>query len=87
MKLYTGIDLHSSHSFVGIIDETGKRAFKKKLPNDLGVILDTLAPFRNDIVGIVAESIYNWYWFVDLLVAEELTRHGIFRRMCLFFFS
>ncbi len=75
MKLYTGIDLHSSNSFVGIIDETGKRAFKKKLPNDPGVILDTLAPFRNDIVGIVVESTYNWYWLVDLLMAEGYTLH------------
>ena len=64
MKLYTGIDLHSSSSFVGIVDETGKRAYKKKVPNDSGVILDTLAPFKNDIVGIVVESTYNWLYIV-----------------------
>ncbi len=75
MKLYTGIDLHSSNSFVGIVDETGKRAFKKKLPNDSGVILDTLAPFKDDIVGIVVESTYNWYWLVDLLIADGYKLH------------
>jgi len=75
MKLYTGLDLHSSSSYLGIIDESGKRVFKKKLPNDPGVILDTLAPYKNDIIGIVVESTYNWYWLVDLLMAEGYTLH------------
>ncbi|NTW78159.1 MAG: IS110 family transposase [Syntrophaceae bacterium] len=75
MKLYTGIDLHSSNSYVGIIDETGKRVFKKKLPNDPWVILNTLAQYKNDVVGIVVESTFNWYWLVDLLMAEGYTLH------------
>ena len=32
MRLYTGIDLHSSNSYLAVIDETVKRVFKKKLP-------------------------------------------------------
>jgi transposase len=56
MNLYTGIDLHSSNSYVGIIDGTGNRIFKKKLPNDPGVILNALAQYKNDTVGIVVES-------------------------------
>ena len=75
MRLYLGIDLHSSNSYLGIIDETGKRVFKRKLPNDPGVILAALAPYKNDIVGIVVESTYNWYWLVDLLMAEGYTLH------------
>ncbi len=59
MKLYLDIDLHSSNSYLGIIDETGKRVFKRKLPNDPETILATLAPYKNDIVGIVVESTYN----------------------------
>ena len=70
MQLYTGFDLHSSNSYVGIIDEHGKRAFNKKLPNDPVVIIDTLRPFRNDITDIAVESTYNRYWLVDLLMAE-----------------
>ncbi len=31
MQLYTGIDLHSSNSYLAIIDENGKRVFKKKV--------------------------------------------------------
>ena len=75
MKLYTGFDLHSSNSYVGIIDENGKRAFNRKLPNDPAVIVDTLRPFRNDITDIAVESTYNWYWLVDLLMAEGYRVH------------
>lgn len=75
MRLYTGFDLHSSNSYVGIIDENGKRAFNRKLPNDPAVIVDTLRPFRNDITDIAVESTYNWYWLVDLLMAEGYRVH------------
>jgi len=75
MKLYTGFDLHSSNSYLGIIDEHGKRTFNRKLPNDPAVIVDTLRPFRNDITDIAVESTYNWYWLVDLLMAEGYRVH------------
>src|SRR4030066_645811 len=75
MRLYTGFDLHSSNTYVGIIDEHGKRTFNKKLPNDPAVIIDTLRPFRNDIADIAVESTYNWYWLVDLLMAEGYKVH------------
>ena len=75
MKLYTGFDLHSSNSYLGIIDENGKRVFKRKLPNDPAVIVDTLRPFKDDIIDIVVESTYNWYWLVDLLMAEGYKVH------------
>ena len=75
MKLYTGLDLHSSNSYLGIIDETGKRVFKQKLPNDRERILAALDPYKNDIAGIVVESTYNWYWLVDLLMSESYHVH------------
>ena len=53
MRLYTGIDLHSSNSYLAIIDETGKRTFKKKYPNDPEQILSALAPYKDTITGIV----------------------------------
>ena len=34
MQLCAGIDLHSSNNFLAIIDENGKRVFKKKLSNE-----------------------------------------------------
>jgi hypothetical protein len=66
MGLYTGFDLHSSNTYAGIIDEDGKRIWKKKLRNDPSLISATLRPFKEDIVGIVVESTYNWCWLVDL---------------------
>ena len=71
MKLYAGIDLHSTNNYLGIIDEKSKRLFKKRLPNNLGVILMALEPYKEDISGIVVESTYNWYWLVD-----GLQEHG-----------
>lgn len=75
MKLYTGFDLHSTNNYLAIIDKNGKRVFKKKLPNDPEKILDTLRPYKTDIVGIVVESTYNWYWLVDMLMAEGYKVH------------
>jgi len=75
MRLYTAFDLHSNNSYLGIIDENGKRAFKRRLPNDPEVIIETLKPFKDDIIGIVVESTYNWYWLVDLLMAEGYKVH------------
>ena len=75
MGLYTGFDLHSSNTYVGIIDEDGKRIWKKKLRNDPSLILATLRPFKEDIVGIVVESTFNWYWAVDRLMEEGYKVH------------
>ena len=33
MEAYAGIDLHSSNSYIGIIDEHDRRHFSKRLPN------------------------------------------------------
>jgi len=71
MGLYCGIDLHSNNSRVVVVDESDRAVFSKRLPNDLGAILRELAPYRNEIVGIVVESTFNWYWLVDGLVESE----------------
>jgi transposase len=75
MKLYAGLDLHSSNTYLGIRDEDGKRIFKKKLLNDRDLILDTLKPYKDQIIGIVVESTYNWYWLVDALQTEGYKVH------------
>ena len=59
MKLYTGFDLHSTNSFVGVIDDDGKRIWKKKLRNDPSLISGALSRFKSDIAGVVVESTYN----------------------------
>lgn len=39
MKIYAGIDLHSNNNFVALIDEENKTVYKKRLPNELTVLL------------------------------------------------
>jgi len=75
MEFYSGIDLHSSNSFVGVINEQDKRLFKKKLPNDLSTILQALDPFKENLQGVVVESTYNWYWLVDGLMENGYKVH------------
>jgi transposase len=70
MTLYAGMDLHSSNTYVGIMDDKFKRVFKTRLKNDLSLILASLEPFRDELKGIVVESTYNWYWLVDGLMDE-----------------
>jgi len=53
----------------------GQESFKKKLPNELALIRQTLGPFRGELVGIAVESTYNWYWLVDGLMEEGYRVH------------
>jgi transposase len=70
MKVYAGIDLHSSNNYIGIIDEQDQKLFGKRLSNDLDNILMALNPFKKELEGVVVESTYNWYWLVDGLQAN-----------------
>jgi transposase len=65
MKIYVGIDLHSNNSFVALVDEENKAVYKKRLTNDLTILLEALKPYKNNIEGVVVESTYNWYWLAD----------------------
>ena len=68
MELYCGLDLHSTNTYIGILDTDFKRVFKKRVSNNLDLILETLQPFRDQLKGLVVESTYNWYWLVDGLM-------------------
>jgi len=67
-KLFGAFDLHSNNNYLAIIDENDNRIYKRKLPNCPDMILAELEPYRNNLVGIVVESTFNWYWLVDLLM-------------------
>ncbi len=75
MKLYSAFDVHSKNNFLGIIDGDGKRIFRRKLSNDPQGIRETLEPYKEEMVGIVVESTYNWYWIVDVLMEEGYRVH------------
>ncbi len=68
MKLYGGIDLHSTNNYLGIYDEEDRAILSKRLPNDLVVVLENLEPYKAELAGIAVESTYNWYWLVDGLM-------------------
>ncbi len=68
MQLYAGLDLHSRNTYIGILDHEFNRIFKKRVANDLKLILKTLQPFGSQLKGLVVESTYNWYWLIDGLM-------------------
>lgn len=65
MRLYAAIDLHSTNSFLTVVDEVDNALIERRFPNDLGRLLDALAPHRDSLQGIAVESTCNWYWLVD----------------------
>lgn len=62
---YSGIDLHSNNCVVTVIDDNDKVVAEKRLPNDLPKIVGFLKPWQEELIGVVVESTYNWYWLVD----------------------
>lgn len=68
MKLYGAIDLHSNNSVIVLSDEQDHVVYEKRLPNELALITQQLAGYRDSLEGIVVESTYNWYWLVDGLM-------------------
>ena len=75
MKLYAGLDLHARNNYLGIIDSKDKRLFGKRLSNSMDVIKNALEPFRRELIGVVVESTYNWYWIVDGLQEADYRVH------------
>jgi transposase len=69
-NLYGGVDLHSNNAMYVITDERDKQVFRKRLPNELPVVLKSLAPFQKRLQVVAVESTYNWYWLVDGLQAK-----------------
>ena len=75
MRLYGGIDLHSNNSVIALLDEEDRSVYRRRLPNDLGVILGELKTYQEGIEGVVVESTYNWYWLVDGLMEAGYRVH------------
>lgn len=63
--IMAGVDLHSNNLMLALVDGQGRRLLHKKLGCELGVIEQTLAPYRERIDTIAVESTFNWYWLVD----------------------
>jgi transposase len=65
MALYSAIDLHSTNSYLAIIDDQSQTVLCRRLPNELVAIQGVLEPYRDQVYGVAVESTYNWYWLVD----------------------
>ncbi|MEW6427209.1 MAG: transposase [Thermodesulfobacteriota bacterium] len=70
MKVYAGIDLHSSNSYVAVVDEQGRQVTTARVKNVLGNIVAALSGYVQDLGGVAVEWTYNWYWLVDGLRDE-----------------
>ncbi|MGF6979967.1 transposase [Paraburkholderia sp. JPY465] len=75
MDKFSGIDLHSNNSVVVVSDETDRVLYQRRLPNDPVQIRAALAPHRADLVGVVIEATFNWYWLVDELMSDGYRVH------------
>ena len=53
--LYCGIDLHSTNSYVTVIDRSDRVVAERRLASDLEVIVGFLAPYREAIEGVAVE--------------------------------
>jgi transposase len=67
-KLYGAIDLHSNNNVIVIIDEKDQVIYRRRLKNELGVILKELEPYSGALQSVAVESTFNWYWLVDGLM-------------------
>jgi hypothetical protein len=56
-----GIDLHARLLSVCILDQAGNDVCQTQIPADKQRLLDTLAPFRTDVV-VCVECLFAWYW-------------------------
>ena len=75
MRVYAGIDLHSTNYVLAIINETGETLFRQRLRNDVRDVKKHLLPYQDLLVGIAIESTFNWYWLVNELLALGFRVH------------
>jgi transposase len=68
MGLYCGVDLHSTNSYVAVLDEQLRPVLSRRVANRLDAVLGALEPLREQVQGIAVESTFNWYWLVDGLL-------------------
>ena len=52
MELYSGLDLHSLNTYIGILNPDLERVFKKRVSNNLDLILETFQPLKINSKGL-----------------------------------
>nr|VFJ91926.1 MAG: hypothetical protein BECKLFY1418B_GA0070995_10301 [Candidatus Kentron sp. LFY] len=56
MELYGGIDLHSNNNVIVLVDGQDRTHYRRRLANDLELILEELAPYWDSLEGLVVEN-------------------------------
>jgi transposase len=82
-QFYCGIDLHARLLAICIVDQAGSVVLKTQIAADKKLLLDTLAPFRPDVV-VAVEGLFAWYWVADLCAAEKIPftlGHALYMKM------
>jgi tRNA A37 threonylcarbamoyladenosine synthetase subunit TsaC/SUA5/YrdC len=54
--LFCGVDLHSNNAMYVITDGRDKQLLKKRLPNELPVVLKSLEPFRRRLKVVAVKN-------------------------------
>jgi transposase len=75
MGLYAGVDLHARNSYFALVDAAGGRVLTKRVSNDSELIFSLLHPYKEELMGVVVESTFNWYWLVDGLMVAGFKVH------------
>jgi transposase len=70
-RFYCGIDLHARLLAVCILDQAGAIVQQTQIAADKQLLLQTLAPYRPDVV-VCVECLFAWYWVADLCQAEKI---------------
>ena len=71
-RFYCGIDLHARLLAICIVDhDTASVVCRTQIPADKQQLLDTLAPYRTDVV-VAVECLFAWYWVADLCAKEGI---------------
>ena len=65
MGLYCGVDLHSTNSYLAVLNENLQSVLSLRVPNRLDAVVGALEPFRERLQAVAVESTFNWYWLVD----------------------
>ena len=71
-QFYCGIDLHARLLAICIVDhQTNEVVQRVKIPADKQALLESLAPYRADVV-VAVECLFAWYWVADLCAKEGI---------------
>jgi transposase len=63
-RFYAGIDLHARTLQLCVLDHAATVVADRKLPCHFDRVLESLAPFRDDLV-VGVECMFGWYWLAD----------------------